>query len=147
MATAEGKLQRRVAAAQGTLDFFRDKPMRLGSAADCVRMTAHHLRRMGRSITLPPVGAYRTPKSAKQALVDRGFADLLEAMDSLRFPRIPAAAAIVGDVLALPGEADFGGALTVSLGNGRVIGFHEDVKGAVVLQPLDYICAWRIDPQ
>lgn len=133
---------RRVAAAQATLDRFKDRPLKLGYE-DCVRMTAFLLRRLGRRVKLPPAGSYRTIKGAKKALQARGFADLGAAIDSFGFERIAPAAAIVGDVLMLPAENELG-ALTVALGNGRVLGYHPDSLGAAVLQPLLFDAAWRV---
>lgn len=140
-----GMLERRVAAAQSTLDAFKDKPFRFGTR-DCVRMMAHHLRQMGHSVRLPPSGSYASARSAAKALRARGFADLEAAMDSFGFMRIPPAAAIAGDALLLAGDGLIGGALVVALGNGRVLGFHEDAVGAAVLQPDEYLAAWRITP-
>jgi hypothetical protein len=56
--------------------------------------------------------------------------------------RIAPAEAIVGDLLMLPGVDRLGG-LAIALGNGRVVAYHEDVAAAAVLQPLQYLAAWR----
>ena len=131
----------RTRAAQATLDQWSTRPMRLGTS-DCVRMTASHLRRLGHKVKLPASGSYRTIRSALKALDERGYASLADALDGMGLERIAPAAAIVGDVLALPAE-DKLGALVVALGNGRVVGYHADAVGAAVLQPVDYIAAWR----
>jgi hypothetical protein len=141
--TPEAELRRN--AAQATLDQFKDKPYRLGQR-DCVRMAAAHLRRLGYSIKLPPADSYRSNKSALNALHSRGFSDLLEAVDAHGLERIAPAAAVVGDIIAVPGEGDFGAALHVALGNGRTVGYHQDLIGAGVLQPLEYLAAWRAKP-
>jgi hypothetical protein len=141
--TPEAELRR--LAAQATLDEFKDKPFRLGDR-DCVRMAAAHLRRLGYQVKLPPKGAYRTVRTARKALADRGFADLCAAVDAHGLERIPPAAAVVGDIIAIPGTDSFGPALQIALGNGRTVGFHEDVAGAVVLQPIQYVAAWRARP-
>ncbi|WP_433910371.1 DUF6950 family protein [Sphingomonas yabuuchiae] len=132
----------RTRAAQATLDQWSTRPMRLGTS-DCVRMTASHLRRLGRKVKLPASGSYRTPRSALKALVERGYSSLAEALDDMGLERIPPAAAIVGDVLLLPADNELG-ALVVALGNGRVVGYHEDAIGAAVLQPVEYSTAWRV---
>ena len=139
-------LVRRVKASQVTRDEWAERPWRMGQA-DCVRMTASHLRRMGYSVKLPPEGSYRTVKSAQKKLQEKGFTSLADAMDQLGFPRIAPAAALVGDIVEMPSEIDQLGTLVVALGNGRVLGWHEDAPaGACVLQPVDWIAAWRIDP-
>lgn len=132
-------------AAQATLDEFRDKPFRLGER-DCVRMAAAHLRRLGYKIKLPSKGSYRTVRTARKALADRGFGDLVAAVDAHGLERIAPAAAVVGDIIACPGTDEFGPALHVALGNGRTVGYHEDLIGAGVLQPIEYVTAWRATP-
>lgn len=133
----------RVEAAQATLDAARSRPYKLG-VNDCARMTAGHLRRMGKRVKLPPSRSYGTARGALRALKERGFGNLIEAMDGFGFERIAPAAALPGDVLALPTESPLG-CLVVALGNGRVCGFHEDVVEGCVLQPLTYEAAWRIN--
>lgn len=132
----------RVEAAQATLEAVKARPFKLGTN-DCARMTASHLRRMGRRVKLPPSGSYGTARGALKALKDRGFANLVEAMDSFGFERIAPAAALPGDVLAIPSASPIG-CLVVALSNGRVCGFHEDVEGGCVLQPIEYVAAWRV---
>lgn len=137
----------RVAAAQATRDQWWERPFRLGHA-DCVRMIASHLRRLGHPVRLPASGSYRSIAAARTALAGRGFESLPAALDAMGFTRIPPAAALVGDVLELPSEIDGLAALVVALGNGRVLGWHDDApKGACVLQPVTMLAAWRIDPK
>ena len=142
----------RAEAAQATLDAWRDRPWRLGTA-DCVRLAADHLRRLGYKVKLPPVGAYRTVKSAVAALEKAGFASIPAALDAMGLERIVPAAALAGDVIEMAQDED-GGAdprlatLVIALGNGRVLGWHPDVRGATVLQPLSHmLTAWRAMPQ
>lgn len=133
----------RAQAAQAALDKWSKRPMRLGTS-DCVRMAAAHLRKLGRKVVLPPSGSYRTVPGAMKALKVRGFETLADALDGQGLERIAPAAAIVGDILMLPG-VDRLGALVVALGNGRVVGWHEDVAaGATVLQPVEYVAAWSV---
>lgn len=142
--TPSPEMIRRVAAAQATLDQFKVRRLRLG-LNDCVRMTAAHLRRFGYTVKLPATGAYRSRAKAEQLLADRGYADLGDALDALGLERIAPAAARVGDIVQLP-AVDALGALTIALGNGRVAGYHADVPkgGAVVMQPREYVAAWRV---
>jgi hypothetical protein len=135
----------RAAAAQATLDRFKDKPFRLGSF-DCVRMTAAHLRRLGYQVKLPATGSYRSKRKALELLNESGAGSLAAALDQLGLERIAPAAAIVGDIIQMP-SVDELGALTVSMGNGRVLGYHEAAVGACVMQPKDFGSAWRARPK
>jgi hypothetical protein len=137
--------QRKVAAAQATLDRFKDAPLRLGRN-DCARMVAFHLRKLGHRIKLPPSGSYASVRSARRELGKLGFDTLEQALDSFGFERIAPAEAVAGDVIMLPANTELG-SLTVAMGNGRTCGWHEDAVGAVVLQPLEYVAAWRITPK
>lgn len=136
--------QRKVAAAQATLDRFKDVPLRLGRN-DCVRMAAFHLRKLGHRVKLPPAGAYASIRSAKRELEKAGHETVAAALDSFGFERIPPAAAVAGDLIMLPGDTDLG-ALTVALGNGRCVAYHQDLAGAGVVQPVEWLFAWRVQP-
>lgn len=134
-------IERRRDAAQATLDRFGDKPFEWGKH-DCARMVAFHLRKMGKPVKIAKAGSYRSAKSAQAALKRLGHKTLIEFMDA-HFARIPPAAAALGDVVAGPPDHAVG-ALCVCLGNGRVVGYHESMPGAVVLQPVKITAAWRI---
>ena len=134
-------LLRRVAAAQATLDRFRARPFRFGTH-DCARMVAFHLRRLGHPVRLAKAGSYRSTLGAARALRALGSGSLAEALDRHGLARIAPAAAIVGDIVELPGEPPFG-ALAVVMGNGRALAYHQDAEGAVVVQPTAYVAAWR----
>lgn len=136
-------LIQRAAAAQATLDYFTGRPFAWGEA-DCVRLAAFHLRQMGRTPKgLARAGSYGSEKMARRALLRTGFASLDAAVDGQGLPRIPPAAALVGDLVGLQGEGAWT-SLTVALGNGRVLGFHSGA--ARVLKPVLPIVAWRIEP-
>lgn len=138
------ELVRRAEIAQATLDRFKDRAFAYGSA-DCVQMAAFHLRGMGHQVLLSKGGRYRTGVGAVRALKRAGFNSLSEAIDAFHFERIAPAAALVGDILALPHEEGAQlEALAVALGNGRVLGWHPDAPGAAVLQPVMYEHAWRV---
>lgn len=130
-------------AAQATLDAFKDKPLAYG-IRDCARMVGWHLRRCGYQVKLPPTGSYRTARGALRKLRALGHASLPDALDALGLERIVPAAALVGDIVQGPGD-DALAALGVMLGNGRIVGYHEDVPGAAVLQPLALQAAWRVE--
>lgn len=131
----------RVAAAQATVARFKGKPFRFGTN-DCARMVAFHLKKLKVPVCLAKAGSYKSALSARAALKKLGYATLAEALDGHGLTRIPPAAAIVGDIIELPGEAPFG-ALTVAVGNGRVLGYHQDLPGADILQPREFVAAWR----
>jgi hypothetical protein len=133
---------RRVAAAQATLDRFKDRPFALGKD-DCARMAVFHLKQFGHRPKLAPAGSYSSLLGARRALTRAGFATLADAVDALGLARIPPAAAVVGDLLMLPGIDEFG-ALAVALGNGRVVAWHEDAAGACVIQPVEFLTAWSV---
>lgn len=144
MTDPEPEMIRRVAAAQATLDEFRDKPFKMGER-DCVRMVAAHLRRMGHKVRLPAKGSYASARSALKALRARGFDKLADALDAMGLERIAPAAALPGDIVL--GEAtDVLGALGIALSNGRLVGYHEHAPGAAVLQRLSLSAAWRVRP-
>ena len=137
------ELLRRQQAAQAAVDRFKGQPLAYGKN-DCVRLAAFVLRKMGHRPQLAKAGSYSTALGAARALERVGFADLAAAVDAMGLPRIAPAAAWVADLVLLPAEGPFGGALSVAVGNGRVLGYHEDVDGADILQPVQYLTAWRV---
>ena len=138
-------LERRVAAAQQLLDEWKGRPFSWKNGGHCARMVADHLRRMGYTPPLAKAGPIVSALSAKRALVRLKVATLADAIDLVGLPRIAPAAALVGDIIELPGEGELG-CMTVALGNGRTLGFHQEATGAVVLQPVQYVSAWRVEP-
>ena len=137
-------LQRRVVATQTLLDEWKGRPLDWKAGHHCARMACDHLRRLGYKPPLARAGHFTSPLGARRALKRLGVTTLGEAVDLVGLRRIPPAAAIVGDLVEIPGEES--GCLTVALGNGRVLGWHEDAEGAVVLQPVEYVSAWRVEP-
>ena len=136
----------RAAAAQQLLDDWRGRPIDWKKRHHCVRMLTDHLRRLKHKPPLAKAGHFTSPLGARQALKRLGVASVGEILDQMGFERIPPAAALVGDIIEIPGEPPFG-AFTVALGNGRVLGWHEDIQGADVLQPVQFVAAWRISPR
>lgn len=84
--------------------------------------------------------ARRAPNAPNFKSVDT----VADAIDAMGLQRIPPAAALPADLVLLPGDGPFGGSLTMAVGNGRVFGYHEDVVGADILQPLEFVAAWRV---
>lgn len=133
---------RRTQAAQKTLDVWSTRKMKLGTS-DCVRMIASHLRLLGYKVKLPPSGSYASYAGALKALRAADYASVEDALDAMGLQRIAPAAAGVGDIVMLPADHPLG-SFTVALGNGRVVGFHEEAVTATTLQPLQYLAAWRV---
>lgn len=128
-------------AAQATLARFEGEPFAWGQF-DCAKMLAFHLRQMNLSPATAKAGRYTSAIGARRALTRIGARSLADLLDR-RFARIAPAAALIGDVVALPstGRLD---AIGIALGNGRLLSYHEDAAGAVVVQPVEMLAAWRI---
>lgn len=141
---AQPHLLARVELTTATLQRFRGKTFRWG-ACDCVQIAAWHLRQFGQQPMLSKGGSYKTPMGAKRALARAGYASLAAALDALMLPRIAPAEAWVGDIVQGDGGDAFG-ALGVYLGNGAMLGFHEDAPGASVLRRIHLDTAWRVLP-
>lgn len=135
-------LERRVVAAQATLDAYLHQPLVWGRT-DCARMAAHTLRQLGRSAPLARFGRYSSPLGARRALLRQGYADMGAVLDGLGLLRIAPAARLPADIVALAGE-DLPMSLAVALSNGRVLGYHADHDGAVVMQPTNLLTAWSV---
>ena len=127
-----------VRATQKTVDAYKGKTFEPGKR-DCIQMVIAHARHMGRKIKIPPYGDWT---SAAKVLRELGFKTLGQAMDHY-FTRIEPAKAMAGDILESLGANGFSG-LMIAVGNGRTLGFHEDVEFADILQPLIVTGAWRI---
>lgn len=136
---------RRVAAAQACIDRFSGKPYAPGQR-DCIKLAGHALHKLGKRVSLTKGLRYSTEAGGVKTMRKLGFASLLEAVDAAlgEETRIPPAMALPGDIVALPteGESPFGCALTVAVGNGRVVGFKEGF--GLVVQPIHYLAAWRV---
>jgi len=137
------EMLRRQRAAQATVDRFRGVPFAYGKN-DCARLAAFALRQMGHKPGLAKAGSYSTALGATRALKRLGHDDLASVLDGLGLLRIPPIAALPGDLIMLPGEGPFGGALAMAVGNGRVLSYHEDLDGADIVQPVEYVAAWRV---
>ena len=134
-------LVRRQRALQATIDRYGSRPFAWG-AVDCGRIIAFHLKQLGHKVRLSKAGQYRTALGAKSALRRIGYDSLPAAMDGHGLPRIPAASALLGDVVLVPGD-DALGALGIYAGNGKYIGFHEDHERMVAMIFTAVDVAWR----
>lgn len=131
-------LVKRIAATQATVDAFKGKEFTEGKC-DCVQLVLAHARHMGRRIKVP---RYGDNKSAAAAIRELGFKTLGQAMDH-HFRRIERHQIMAADIVEVPGENGFS-SLMVAVGNGRTIGFHQDIPHADILQPVLISGAWRI---
>lgn len=130
----------RIEATQKTVDRFKGKEFKEGKF-DCVQLVIWHAKHMGRKrIKVPRYGDFASAATAMRTL---GFEFLSQAMDR-HFTRIEPVQVLAGDIVEMPGGNGFS-ALTIAVGNGRVLGFHESIPHADILQPLLISGAWRID--
>lgn len=133
-------LIRRQQAVEATMAKYRHRKFDWKSKATCLHMASFHLRRMGRKPPkLPQVGSLL---AAKKALKERGWKTVADMLDGIGLERIPPASMLLGD-LAMLKSADGMGSIVVSAG-GKVIGWHDDDAGMVVMEPLQIEAAWRV---
>lgn len=130
-------MTRRNKALQKTADKFRGKPFEWGKV-DCAKLARFHLIAMGHKP--PKIPVYRSAVGAKTALKSLKHKGLESLFDSL-LPRIAPAAMLPGDIALMEGDGTFD-ALTISVGQ-KVMGFHEDVGGVVMITPHEVKAAWR----
>jgi hypothetical protein len=129
----------RMEATQKTVDRWKLKNFDPGKY-DCIQMMVAHARLCHRRIRVPPYGDMI---SARRSMHHMGFKTIGEGMDKY-FQRIEPHRAIMGDFIEMPGTDAFT-AITVSVGNGRVLGFHEEIGFADILEPLLISGAWSVD--
>lgn len=133
--------EKRLRAAQGCIDRFAGKPYEPGKR-DCAQMARHCLHLLGRRVGQGKLPHYKSELGGVKALKQLGFNSLIEAVDGFGLKRIPALAALQGDLVALPTEHPLG-ALAVAVGNGRLLAYLDGEAGAVVIEAKAYECAWR----
>jgi hypothetical protein len=129
----------RMEATQKTVDRFKGREFKFGQF-DCVQLAIGHSRHAGRKIKIPKYGDLM---SGTRALRQVGFETLGAAMDRY-FPRIEPARMLLGDFVEMPGMDGFS-SLAIAVGNGRVLGFHESIPHADILQPILISGAWSIE--
>lgn len=139
-------LLRRQSATQSCMDRFGFKSVEPG-VRDCGKLAAHALHKQGRSAKLLNGSRHKTWGAAVKYIRKSGFADLVALMDAvLPGARIPPAAALPGDIIAMPtdDETGFGCSLAVALDNGRVLGLNAETNLIEPMQPVAFVCAWRV---
>ena len=136
---------KRAAATQACMDRFAYKPVEAG-VRDCGKLTAHALHKQGRSAKLLNASRHRTWRGALAYLKRTGFASLVDLIDAMGLERIPPAAALPGDIIAMPTDDanGFGCSLTVALDNGRVLGLNPATNQIEPMIPHLFVCAWRV---
>lgn len=136
----------RVSAAQAAVDRFNGQAF-AWRTADCARLAAFTLQRLGYKPGFARFGHYSTATGAVRALRRNGFADTPDWLDSIHgLTRVAPAMALPGDILAMPGE-DGLTSLAVALGGDRLLGLLRETGGFTVLQPLIHPNAcWRAAP-
>lgn len=128
-------------AAQACIDRFVGKPYEPGKR-DCAILAAHLLHQYGVPVPVMKGLKYSSEAGAIRSLKRTGCRDIMQAVDGLGLQRIAPAAALAGDLIGLPCDGPWGCALTVAVGNGRVVGFVEGMGH--VFQPKAYVTAWRV---
>ena len=138
------EMLKRAAATQACMDRFAFKPVEPGKR-DCGRLSAHALHLRGHSAALLNKAKGKSWPAAVRYIRQTGFADLAALMDATGLPRIPPAAALPGDIIAMPSpEGDgFGCSLTVALDNGRVLGCNPASGLIEPMIPHLFVAAWR----
>jgi hypothetical protein len=125
-------------ATQKTVDQFKLRQYSDGKC-DCIQIAIAHAARFGRKIVIPKYGDV---ESAARALRKLGFRTLGEAMDK-HFERIDPQYRQLGDFVETPGMNGFS-SIMVDVGNGRALGFHEDIPHCDILQPILISGAWSV---
>jgi hypothetical protein len=133
-------LLKRQEALQATMDKFRGRPFDWETGATCIHMLRFHAKRLGHK--LPAIPKLTGPLVAARELKKHGWNNVTEMLDEL-FEPIPVAAMLPGDISILPGDSGLEG-VVLSLGE-KVIGWHEESEGMVIMQPIGLLeKAWRV---
>lgn len=130
---------------QACVDRFAFKDVAPGSR-DCLTLAAHAMHNQGLKTKLIRDWKGTTWAEGYAYIKRKGFDDLVALMDAaLPNRRIAPAAALPGDIIALPAEDErFGCSLAVALDNGRVLGLNSASGLIEPLQPRQFVCAWRL---
>lgn len=134
------ELERRRRAVEKVKARFDGKSFLLGRR-DCIRLAGAMLTALGHKV--PKIPPYKNELGALRRLKEQGASNVTELLDGLGLPRIAPAAALMGDLIFMPGDGDKAiGSVTVSLGNGAVLGFHDTQPGLVAMRPMTLSVAW-----
>jgi hypothetical protein len=144
--------ERRRRAAEACRKRFHHKPYKPGTR-DCPLLGLHDLRQMGVSVPWAKGLRWKSEADGLKTLKALGFANLIEALDSLGLARIAPAMARTADIVALPTTHKLG-ALAICMkddGGRTLLGYTEASPDAEILtnvtefarDGLGY-CAWRV---
>lgn len=133
---------RRQQAAQAALNAYAGRRVDFRSR-DCVRLVKFVGHQLGVRLPLLKGVRYQSEASAQRVLEQLGLPDLAAGVDRAGLVRIPPASAWIADIVALPADAPFGAALMINVGNGRLLGAEPGENRFAVLQPAEYLAAWR----
>lgn len=141
MADLTPDLVRRQLATEKTLVRYRGKAFDWGKGITCVHLARTHLKNMGHKP--PTIPRFRSIHGAKQAMKDRGWADVGDMLDSL-LPRIAPAQMLLGDLAIVPGEGM--DAMLICGGPIRLFGWHgSEARPVFIGVDLGEItAAWRV---
>lgn len=134
---------RRQAAVQACMDRFDGLTIEPG-VRDCGKLAAHALHKQGRSAKLLNGSRHKTWAGATKYLRQNDFATLMDLIDAMGLERIPPAAALPGDLIAMPSDDAFGCSLAVALDNGRILGLNAATNRIEPMVPHLFVCAWRV---
>jgi len=122
-------LIRRQRALEATLAKFRGRVFDWRAGHTCAHLAKFHMRRMGhKGVKVPQ---FQSALGARRALHAMGANDMREALGML-LPEIPPAMMLPGD-LCTTDSADGFGAVLVCVGPHKLLGWHEDADGMVVI--------------
>jgi len=136
---------KRQAATQACMDRFAFTTVQPGRR-DCGKLAAHAMHKMGRPAKLITASRHTSWAGAVRYIRRTGFASLVELVDAMGMARIAPAAALPGDIIALP-SADgdgFGCSLAVALDNGRVLALNPASGLIEPMIPHLFVAAWRV---
>lgn len=136
------RLIKRERAVAATLEAFGGKLLDFKSR-DCVRMVKYSLHHRGLGVPLLKGLRYRTEEGAGRALEKLGLSGLDDGVDRAGLTRIPPALAWIGDIVALPAPAPFAASLMIYVGNGRLFGVAPGERRFAVIEPAEFLAAWR----
>lgn len=136
---------KRAKAVEGCMTRFAFKPVEPG-VRDCLKLAAHAMHHMGRSTKKISDWEGRSWADGYRYIQKKKCADLVELMDkALPKRRIAPAAALPGDIIALPADDErFGCSLAVALDNGRVLALNAESGLIEPMMPRLFVCAWRL---
>lgn len=130
-------------ATEATLKRYRGKVFDWSKGITCVHLARYHLRKMGHRP--PSLPRFRSAFAAKQAMRERGWANVEEMLDSM-LPRIAPAMMMLGDLAVAPSDEGNMGSIMICAGPHKLLGWREDAPELVLLDvTLDELTgAWRV---